>query len=261
MGLQESSGLSRVPAGPWGPMAAPLPWRMDCSSSVTPPAGLGPDSGAVASVLLSPGAPASPCVPRLDPCLPVCGPGLSQDLLTGVQSARAACISGVCSSPRTGSAEGHPLCSFQDHADPGPGPQAAVQIKRLSLPHLLPGGGRRRQESNTRLPRWNLPRSCCLPAPITAAPSPRLPLLPARPPPRASGSLPVFSGGHGVRRAHLGPCLTLASVYTQCYYSDTQNKEHFIRNGAFSIGQLSCSAIRPPSALRGSILTRELRLF
>lgn len=74
-GLQESSGLSRVPAGPWGPMAAPLPWRMDCSSSVTPPAGLGPDSGAVASVLLSPGAPASPCVPRLDPCLPVCGPG------------------------------------------------------------------------------------------------------------------------------------------------------------------------------------------
>ena len=100
-----------------------------------------------------------------------------------------------------------------------------------------------------------------LPAPIKAAPSPRLPLLPTRPPPPSS-SLPMFSGGRGVvRRAHLGPCLTLASVYTQCYYFDPQNKEHFIRNGAFLIGQLSCSVISLPSALRGSILTWELRLF
>lgn len=63
---------------------------------------------------------------------------LSQDLLTGVQSARAACISGVCSSPRTGSAEGHPLCSFQDHADPGPGPQAAVQVGASSALFAAP---------------------------------------------------------------------------------------------------------------------------
>ena len=56
-------------------MADPLPWRMDRFPSVTSPAALGPDSGAVASMLSSPGAPASLCISRLDPCLPACGPG------------------------------------------------------------------------------------------------------------------------------------------------------------------------------------------
>lgn len=84
--LKESPGLSRMPADPRGPMAALLPWRMDRFPSLTPPAALGPNLRAVASVLWSPGVPAGLCIPRLDTCLPIsaqasltCGrtPGLS----------------------------------------------------------------------------------------------------------------------------------------------------------------------------------------
>lgn len=80
-GLKESPGLSRVPADPRGPVVAPLPWKMDHFLSLTPSASLGPVSEAVASVLWSPGAPATLCAPRRSvrpppghpsPCL---GPG------------------------------------------------------------------------------------------------------------------------------------------------------------------------------------------
>ena len=99
--------------------------------------------------------------------------------------------------------------------------QTSVTSPPSSWWWVVGGGGK--NQIPARLPRCNLPRSRCLPAPITAAPSPCLPFLPARPPPWASRQPPCspeavlsarpppcFSGGRPLCQAHLGLCLTLA---------------------------------------------------
>ena len=184
---------------------------------------------------------------------------------------------------------------------------------------LAVGGGRWRQESNTRPPSQMQPAQeplpprshHCLPlappsSPAHPAPSSGLqaaslcsqeavlsagptwgcaslwPSSPARgPPPRASrqppcpqglclslsspglcltlaflsclpGPLTAFSGGRPLRWACLGLCLTLAFCLQPVLllrYSEQRKhsvlEKHFIWNGAFLIGQLCCSVIRP----------------
>ena len=121
-------------------------------------------------------------------------------------------------------------------------------------------------------------------SPLLSLPPPRPAFLSCPPGPLLGppGSLPVFSGGRPLRRAHLGLCLTLA--FLSCLpgpltafsggrplrwaclglcltlafclqpvlllrYSEQRKhsvlEKHFIWNGAFLIGQLCCSVIRP----------------
>ena len=91
-------------------------------------------------------------------------------------------------------------------------------------------------------------------SPLLSLPPPRPAFLSCPPGPLLGppGSLPVFSGGRPLRRAHLGLCLTLAFCLQPVLllrYSEQRKhsvlEKHFIWNGAFLIGQLCCSVIRP----------------
>ena len=193
--------------------------------------------------------------------------GLPPDLPTGVRSARAAWVSGVCGSPRTGSAEGHPRVTPRTTLTLGRGHRLLCRWGRpqpflLLLPKAWtcslwgPGYLRTRRcvftfRSNVcRFPTFFLAvggggknqipafpdGTCPGAAPCSHQGRPLAPpSAPTRPAPSSGLQQPLYvSGGCGVvHRAHLGPCLTLASVYTQCYYFDPQNKEHSIRKEYF----------------------------
>ena len=193
--------------------------------------------------------------------------GLPPDLPTGVWSTRAAWVSGVCGSPRTGSAEGHPRVTPRTTLTLGRGHRLLCRWGRpqpflLLLPKAWtcslwgPGYLRTRRcvftfRSNVcRFPTFFLAvggggknqipafpdGTCPGAAPCSHQGRPLAPpSAPTRPAPSSGLQQPLYvSGGCGVvHRAHLGPCLTLASVYTQCYYFDPQNKEHSIRKEYF----------------------------